>query len=68
MNTDFKQDQKVSYDYGIIKGTGKVVGIASNGVPLVGKTYIIEPDVAFNNEVYPYTHFVCPELYLTTIN
>lgn len=67
MNTDLKQGQKVHYDYGV-KGTGKIVGVATNGVPLVGKTYIIEPDESFNNEVYPYTHFVCPELYLTIIN
>ena len=68
MNTELKQGQKVHYDCSGVKGTGKIVGIASNGVPLVGKTYIIEPDEPFNNEVYPYTHFVCPELYLTIIN
>jgi hypothetical protein len=61
---ELKQDQKVYYDYGDVKGTGKIVGVATNGIPLIGKTYIIEPDIPFSNETYPYTHFVCPELYI----
>ena len=38
MNTDFKQDQKVEFDYGV-KGTGKIVGVATNGASIGQKLY-----------------------------
>lgn len=44
-----------------IKGTGKVVGIATSGAPVIGRSVIIEPDVLISSETYPFTHFVAFE-------
>ena len=64
MEKTFTQNQKVSYDNGVIKGTGKIVGIATNPQTIIGRSYIIEPDISISNETYPYTHFVCFEIHL----
>jgi hypothetical protein len=58
---ELKQDQKVSFDVADIKGTGKIVGKALTEQPIIGITYIIEPDEPIRNEVYDYTHFVLNE-------
>ncbi len=60
----YSQNQKISFDNGVIKGTGKIVGVALNEQPLIGATYIIEPDQSVESSSYPYTHFVCVELHL----
>ncbi len=61
------QNQKVKYDNGVINGTGKIVGCASESVAVLGKGYIIEPDISITNETYPWTHFVCFEVHLEKI-
>jgi hypothetical protein len=43
-----------------LSGTGKIVGIATNGDIIIGKSYIIELDKALPN--CNYTCIVCPEL------
>jgi hypothetical protein len=48
-----------------LKGKGKIVGIGSE-LPVLGFMYIIECDEKIS-EVYPYTSFVCPEVYLEQI-
>jgi len=60
----YSQDQRVAFNNGVVKGTGKVVGVALNDQPLIGATFIIEPDEPITNSAYPYTHFVCAELHL----
>lgn len=64
---NYGQDEKVSYDNGVVKGTGKVVGIATNGQAVIGKSYIIQPDVPITNETYPYTHFTIFEIHLKSL-
>lgn len=49
-----------------VTGIGKIVGIANSGDPIVGLSYIIESDKHVS-KVYPYTHFVCPEIFLKEI-
>jgi len=54
-----KQGTKVKFNSASsIEGTGKIVGIASNGAPVIGRSYIIEPDQSISNETYPYSHFI----------
>lgn len=60
----YSQNQRVAFDNGTIKGTGKVVGVALSEQPIIGATFIIEPDEPITNSTYPYTHFVCTELHL----
>jgi hypothetical protein len=62
------QEQKIEFDNGAVKGTGKICGIASEGVPVLGKAYIVQPDEPIKNEVYDYTHIVIHEVYLNPIN
>lgn len=52
-------------DLSVLKGTGKIVGISTE-LPVVGFMYIIETDSKISDE-YPYTSFVCPEVYLEQI-
>ena len=61
------QGTKIKFDNGVIKGTGKVVGLATSEQPVIGYSYIIEPDDSISNEVYPYSHFVCFGIHLEKI-
>ena len=65
---DLKQGQRVQFKIDTLVGTGKIVGCATNGAPILGKTYIVEPDEAITNEVYPYSHFAAFEMQLTLLN
>lgn len=65
--SEYTQDQKVEFDNGVIKGIGKIVGIATTPQAVIGRSYIIEPDVPIKNETYPYSHFVCFEVHLKPV-
>jgi hypothetical protein len=52
-------------DLEVLKGTGKIIGIGSE-LPVVGFMYIIETDSKIS-DVYPYTSFICPEVYLEQV-
>lgn len=67
LKEDLKQDQRVEFDIDGLKGEGKIVGIATNGAPIIGKAYIIEPDVAISNEIYNYSHFIAWEFQLKNL-
>jgi len=56
-----KQGTRVEFNVQGISGEGTVVGVANNGSPIIGKTYIIEPDEPISNEAYDYSHFVAFE-------
>ena len=62
-----KQGQRVEFKIGDLIGKGKIVGKALTEQPIIGGTYIIEPDEPISNEVYDYTHFATQEIYLTLI-
>lgn len=64
MKIEYTQDQKVNYDNGTIKGVGKIVGMVRNPLSVVGRSYIIEPEVSIKNDTYPYSHFVCFDIHL----
>jgi hypothetical protein len=69
MKKEYKQNQKVEFNIpASVSGYGKIVGVATNGDPILGRTYIIEPDSPISNEAYQYSHFVCFETYLKPIN
>lgn len=57
-----------NHDVDGLKGTGKIVGIAITGVPILGKSYIVEPDISISNDEYPYSHFVVFESFIKTID
>lgn len=62
---DLPQGTYVHFKIDPIEGNGKIVGIANTGLPILGKTYIIEPDIPLTD--HPYSHFICPEIYLTVL-
>ena len=55
---------KIECEIGGSRITGKVCGKVSEQ-PVIGGMYIIEPDVSIYSDIYPYTHFVMPEIQLT---
>lgn len=66
MENSYKEDQVVKYSVGLLKGKGKIKGIATVDMPYIGKQYIVE-DLSGNipNQQYPYTHMVVFEIHLT---
>lgn len=62
---ELEQDQKVEFNTGVVKGTGIICGISSNGVPLAGKSYIIKLDEPILD--VKFTHISLPEIYLNLI-
>ena len=62
MKFNYEQNQRVEYNIpGVMSGTGRIVGCATNGVAILGRGFIIEPDQPISNETYPFSHFVCFE-------
>lgn len=68
-----KYGTKVEFDMKIkpeFKGTGKIVGQAICELPLIGATYIIEPDdktLISSRTEEGYTHFTADELQFKVI-
>lgn len=68
----FKQDQRVHFNLPIgvehIGGEGIIVGVATTGAPIIGKTYIVKPttfydgSISIPNEDYPFECLVMPEM------
>ena len=56
---------KVKYNYQNVSGEGEIVGI-SNELAVVEFIYIIKTENIIS-DVYPYTTFVCPVVYLEVI-
>jgi hypothetical protein len=68
MNFNFEQNQKIQYDVpGVMKGTGKIVGLSHAGSAIIGMGYIIQPNVEINNDTYPFSHFTCFEMHIKSI-
>lgn len=65
---DLKQGTRIEFDVQSFKGKGTIVGVATSGQPIIGKSYIIEPDEKLKSDVYDYTHFVAWECQFTVIN
>jgi hypothetical protein len=55
---NLKQGTRVEFDVQTLKGNGTVVGISTTEQPIIGCSYIIEPDESIRSETYDYTHFV----------
>jgi hypothetical protein len=68
MKKELKQGQRVEFNIYNFVGKGKVVGKALTDQPIIGITYIIEPDTPIRSEIYDYTHFVVQENQLMLIN
>lgn len=63
---ELKQDQKVEFNTGTVKGTGTICGISGNGVPLAGRSYIIKLDEPIKD--FEYTHISLPEILINPID
>lgn len=61
---DLKQDDRISFDNGTVKGEGIVMGIATTGVAILGRNIIIKPDVRIANDVYDFECICMHELYM----
>lgn len=64
----FKQNDKVEYDVNGMKGEAIICGIATNSLPVIGQSYILQ-DLSgnFPNDTYAYTHFAAFECWLKLI-
>lgn len=67
INSMLIQNDRVSCVVGGNLVTGRVCGKTGGDLPLLGGTYIIEPDQPIANEVYPYSHFTMDERGLTKL-
>ena len=58
----------VEYDNGMMKGIGKVVGVAAAPCAVIGASMIIE-DLSYNvpSNDYPFSHFTVFEVHLKRI-
>lgn len=63
---ELKQDQKVEFNTGVVKGTGKVCGVSGNGVPLAGRSYIVQLDEPIKD--FEYSHISLSEIFLNPID
>ena len=64
---DFLCGTIVGYDDGVTRGSGRVVGVANTGSPVIGKSYIVEQlsgEPSIPNKIYPYTHRVVFECHI----
>ena len=55
----YEQNQRVYFNLdGKIKGWAKICGSATEEMPVIGRSWIIEPEdpVPFNKVIYPFTH------------
>lgn len=59
----FKDGDRVFYDLqdGVHSGTASVIGCSTIGVAILGKTYIIVPDLSIKSEYYPFQACACFE-------
>lgn len=57
----YAANEIVVYDLDVAKGVGKIVGIATAELPVIGYTYIVE-DLSgnFPSKLYPYSHLAIP--------
>lgn len=54
-----KQGQKIKFDLkNGIKGTGKINGIANQGLPILEVGYIVKLDKKLNDDPYLYSHLL----------
>jgi hypothetical protein len=60
----YKQGDVVEFSASkAVSGVGVVCGIANEGQAVIGTTYILEiKESNVDKNVYPYTHFVIPEI------
>lgn len=63
-----KQGTRIEFDIQSFKGKGTIVGVATNSHPIIGTSYIIEPDEKLESEIYDYTHFVAWEFQFKIIS
>lgn len=63
----YEDGQLVKFDLGVMSGTGKVVGVASNE-NIFGATYIVEVEssnIEFPNSTYPFKVIAIPQIFIT---
>jgi hypothetical protein len=66
----FKDQQQVKFYNGAIKGTGKIVGVATNSFPILGNIFMIDvytSDVVVPNDTYPFGVIVMAECHIEQI-
>ena len=63
----YKQNDIVDFNNGVIKGYGKIKGIATVELPVMGRTFIVEIlecDPKVPNETYPFDTTVVAECHI----
>jgi hypothetical protein len=65
----FQNETHVKFDNGNIKGTGRIKGIATNELPVIGVTWIIEIETLSTFEgtpiIYHYSCLAIPDIHVT---
>lgn len=58
----------VEYDNGVMKGRGRILGVAVSPGPVIGASMIVE-DMSHNipTDEYPFTHFTVFECHLKKV-
>jgi len=64
LDKEYKQGDRIYFDNGSVKGFGTICGQSSNPVVLLGATYIVQPDIPFDPNIYDFTHFSIQQLYI----
>lgn len=68
MEYTYKQGDIVEYilsvPEGVFKGTGRIVGVATNPLPEIGAIFMVEDPEKFPNSIYPYTTIPMQEVCL----
>ena len=68
---NYKQNELVNFDMGVLSGRGKVVGCSTTPQFLIGATYIVEVHECtppLPNDAYPFDTIVVPEIHLEHTN
>jgi hypothetical protein len=65
---ELKQGTRVKYHEQLLIGTGKIVGVVTNDMPLTGRLYIVEPDEKVISEIYHYSNIAVFESNLEVID
>lgn len=69
---NLKNGETVKFETQTCRGTGKVVGVASIGVPFIGRNIILtdikSESLVIPNPTYPFEALTIPEIFLKKIN
>lgn len=70
MKYEYKKDDEVTFDNGVIFGSGFIVGACNTGHPIIGVTYMVDvtkSNVKLPNKEYPFEVIPVNECHINKI-